>query len=64
MSHFSLQYLDIYRFSCIISVLRDNGIMLNSTDSGHLIYFTYFVKKGLINYEMSHIKTIFFNGMN
>jgi len=28
------------------------------------IYFTYFVKKGLINYEMSEIKKIFFNGMN
>jgi len=28
------------------------------------IYFTYFVKKGLIKYDMPTIKTIFFNGMN
>ena len=28
------------------------------------IYFTYFVQKGLIDYNMSTIKSIFFNGMN
>lgn len=28
------------------------------------IYFTYFVNKKLIDYDMSQIKTIFFNGMN
>ncbi len=28
------------------------------------IYFTYFVQRGLINYSMSTIKTLFFNGMN
>ena len=28
------------------------------------IYFTYFVKKGLINYDMKTIKNIFFEGMN
>lgn len=28
------------------------------------IYFTYFVKRGLINYDMKTIKTVFFNGMN
>ncbi len=28
------------------------------------IYFTYFIKKGLINYDMKSIKGIFFEGMN
>ena len=28
------------------------------------IYFTYFINKGLIKYDMKTIKTIFFNGMN
>lgn len=28
------------------------------------IYFIYFIKKGLINYDIKAIKTIFFNGMN
>ena len=28
------------------------------------IYFTYFIKKGLIKYDVKTIKTIFFNGMN
>ena len=28
------------------------------------IYFTYFIKKGLIKYDIKTIKTIFFNGMN
>ena len=28
------------------------------------IYFTYFVQRGLIDYSMSTIKTLFFNGMN
>lgn len=28
------------------------------------IYFTYFIKKGLINYEMKTVKGIFFEGMN
>ncbi len=28
------------------------------------IYFTYFVKRGLITYDMKTIKTVFFNGMN
>ena len=28
------------------------------------IYFTYFIKKGLINYDMQTIKGIFFEGMN
>ena len=28
------------------------------------IYFTYFVKRGLISYDMKTIKTVFFNGMN
>ena len=28
------------------------------------IYFTYFIKKGLVNYEMHTIKGIFFEGMN
>ena len=28
------------------------------------IYFTYFVKKELIKYDMTEIKSIFFNGMN
>ena len=27
-------------------------------------YFSYFIKKGLINYDMRNIKNIFFNGMN
>jgi hypothetical protein len=27
-------------------------------------YFSYFIKKGLINYDMKTIKSIFFNGMN
>ena len=28
------------------------------------IYFTYFIKKGLIKYDVKTVKTIFFNGMN
>ena len=28
------------------------------------IYFTYFVKKGLIDYDIKTLKTMFFNGMN
>ncbi len=28
------------------------------------IYFTYFIQKGLINYKISEIKSIFFNGMD
>ena len=28
------------------------------------IYFTYFIKRGLINYDIKTIKTVFFNGMN
>ncbi len=28
------------------------------------IYFAYFIQRGLIDYKMSEIKTIFFNGMN
>ena len=28
------------------------------------IYFTYFIKRGLIEYDLKAIKTIFFNGMN
>lgn len=28
------------------------------------VYFTYFIKKGLINYDIKTIKTIFFGGMN
>ena len=28
------------------------------------IYFSYFIKKGLINYDMKTIKSVFFNGMN
>ena len=28
------------------------------------IYFTYFIKKGLINYDVKTIRGIFFNGMN
>jgi hypothetical protein len=27
-------------------------------------YFSYFIKKGLINYDMKTIKSVFFNGMN
>ena len=28
------------------------------------IYFTYFIKKGLINYDIKTVKSIFYNGMN
>lgn len=47
----------------IMSDVKKGNISLIDTTK-LFIYFTYFVQRGLINYSMSTIKTLFFNGMN
>ena len=47
----------------IIDDVKQGRIKLIDTTK-LFIYFTYFVQKGLIDYNMSTIKNIFFNGMN
>ena len=47
----------------VIEDVKQGNIKLLDT-AKLFIYFTYFVKKGLIDYDISKIKTIFFNGMN
>jgi len=47
----------------IIEEVKQGKIRLLDTTK-LFIYFTYFVKKGLINYSMEEVKTIFFDGMN
>ena len=47
----------------IMSDVKKGNISLIDTTK-LFIYFTYFVQRGLIDYSMSTIKTLFFNGMN
>lgn len=47
----------------VIEAVKKGEIKLIDTTK-LFIYFTYFVQKGLINYDMFTIKTIFFTGMN
>ena len=47
----------------IIADVKEGKIKLIDTTK-LFIYFVYFVKKGLIDYTISDIKKIFFNGMN
>ena len=47
----------------VIEAVKKGEIKLIDTKK-LFIYFTYFVQKGLINYDMFTIKTIFFTGMN
>ena len=50
----------------IENVIEDvkNGVISLIDTTKLFIYFTYFVQRGLINYSMQKIKTIFFEGMN
>ena len=47
----------------VIEDVKQGNIKLIDTKK-LFIYFTYFVQKGLIDYNMDTIKSIFFNGMN
>ena len=47
----------------VIEDVKEGNVKLLDTVK-LFIYFTYFVKKGLIDYDIKTIKTIFFNGMN
>ena len=44
------------------NIKKGNIKLLDTTKL--FIYFVYFIQRGLIDYKMSEIKTIFFNGMN
>ena len=50
----------------IENVIEDvkNGVISLIDTTKLFIYFTYFVQRGLINYSMQKIKTVFFDGMN
>lgn len=48
--------------SVIESVKKGEIRLIDTTKL--FIYFTYFVQRGLINYSMPTVKSIFFNGMN
>ena len=47
----------------IIEDVKQGKLQLIETTKLY-IYFVYFIQKGLINYDINTIKTIFFNGMN
>src|SRR5574344_1249325 len=47
----------------VISDVKNGNVLLLDTVK-LFIYFTYFIKRNLINYDIKTIKTIFFNGMN
>ena len=59
--------IDDDEFDGVISEVIDNlkTGKINLVDMVKLFgYFDYFIKKGLINYDMKTIKMLFFNGMN
>ena len=47
----------------VIEDVKNGNLKLIDTTK-LFVYFTYFIQRGLIDYDMQTIKTIFFNGMN